>query len=374
MGSYVHVCLCVCVCPYVCVCVCTHMYVCVCVSVLLSLMLFVCYFFRRLTEPSVAAESGSANTTEDSVHHPDMSSMSTSDWEAQWNSMTAEQQEAYHRWYYSQPEQQTTSASEQEAVEKQPEEHASDVARWKEWEKTAVERHQRHLLEMQPPEVQQLDALLNRIDSARVSSKPDNNSSSAVTDVSPTSTSESSNPHGENQPWWEVLSAHPSRAVDEDVEAEKSGDSPTEPGERDDAAGTALQAEENGSSASSDYSDSGDADSSEEESEKKSTEQLSKGPVFTTEYKEYTVQGNFNRFTGKFQRVDDAGHWAKKGLPEDRSMRQMAHHFNPSILCEPPDVEEPPAKRKKLSQKEIKQLKEQKKAQKQKALIKAYAL
>ena len=72
-------------------------------------------------------------------------------------------------------------------------------------------------------------------------------------------------------------------------------------------------------------------------------------PGYVTQYKDYTVQGCFNRHTGKFQKVAD--HWNSKGLSDDPGIRQMSYHFDTSELAIDPS--EPEAKKARLSPHEV---------------------
>ena len=89
---------------------------------------------------------------------------------------------------------------------------------------------------------------------------------------------------------------------------------------------------------------------------------------FVTQYKEYTIPGNFNVLTGKFQRLSESEHWSKKGLPTDRDIRQLAHYMD--VGSE--EATESKKKHSKVSAKQIQKFKKEKEEKKHKKLLQAY--
>ena len=89
---------------------------------------------------------------------------------------------------------------------------------------------------------------------------------------------------------------------------------------------------------------------------------------FVTKYKEYAIPGNFNVLTGKFQRLSETEHWAQKGLPTDRDIRQLAHYMDVSSA----DTGEQKKKQVKLTAKQIQKFKKVKEEKKRKKLLQAY--
>lgn len=315
-----------------------------------------CMFFNRVEEP--AEYQSKADDT--------IAQMSQADWETYWQSLSAEQQDSYRQWYSLQSTESSYPAHTEQQVDELQEQPASDTHKQQEEKQKALENQQkqaaireRQLLAIQSQEVQNLEALLNKIDSAQNGEK---DSAHLVGDGDAAASEEAYSQAG-GQSWWQVMSqARPDQLSDV---PEPAADAAA-------AAKVVMSEAVLGEEPEDSGSESTESDSDDNEDDT-AVAIVAAQPVFATEYKEYTVKASFNKMTGKFQRVGGDDHWLQKGLPADRSMRQMAHHFDPSYLCQPGDSEEPSAKRKKLSYKEVKQLKARKKAQKHKALVKQYA-
>lgn len=89
---------------------------------------------------------------------------------------------------------------------------------------------------------------------------------------------------------------------------------------------------------------------------------------FVTKYKEYTIPGNFNVLTGKFQRLTESEHWAQKGLPTDRDIRQLAHYMD----VQSEEVAGSRKKQTRVTAKQIQKFKKDKEEKKRKKLLQAY--
>lgn len=90
--------------------------------------------------------------------------------------------------------------------------------------------------------------------------------------------------------------------------------------------------------------------------------------TFVTQYKDYTIPGNFNILTGKFQRLTESEHWSGKGLPTDRDIRQLAHYMDVRSA----DTGENKQKHVKPTAKQIQKFKKEKEEKKRKKLLQAY--
>eukprot|EP00038_Savillea_parva_P016728 m.17835 g.17835 ORF g.17835 m.17835 type:complete len:363 (-) comp3539_c0_seq1:61-1149(-) len=93
-------------------------------------------------------------------------------------------------------------------------------------------------------------------------------------------------------------------------------------------------------------------------------------PSWVTDYKDYSVTGNFTEMSGRFTAQSHEDYWEKKRLPKQRELRMIGRYMDPSQLVEDADTAEERSKHKrKLTKKEVKQFKERKKAKKLKAQL-----
>lgn len=86
--------------------------------------------------------------------------------------------------------------------------------------------------------------------------------------------------------------------------------------------------------------------------------------AWVTEYKDYSVTGNFTELGGRFAAQSNDEYWEKKGIPKQREMRMIGHFMDPSQLEEDADAAATAGPKRKLTKREVQQFKERKKARK----------
>eukprot|EP00117_Sycon_ciliatum_P040775 scpid17946/ scgid29916/ len=250
-------------------------------------------------------------------------------------------------------------------------------------------RTERQLLASLPEEVHQLEALLSRIDKAKAEEQPKDTNNSCSVDKPAELTAT-------DKPWWQVVAERPVLTA-EDISLSApaasgscSGSSPASspaPSASSPTIAAAATAEmptgpvaspdKLPSSSSSDTaavstptaSSCGTVDSYVAQSGSVSTGSgvhsshgngTSAGG-YVKQYEEYSVQGAFNPYTGKFQK-NSALFQKAASSSEDHTIRHMQHHFDTEELTIGP--EQPPPKKPKLSRTDIEHLKVKKKEKK----------